>query len=634
MMDNLRAAANNVVLKIILGLIVASFVLTGVGDYLIGGSKDYAAKVNGQEIGRAQFEQAVQNERSRMQEQLGENFSVLAGNDGYMQQMRQQVLSQLIDEELIDQYARKLELNISDAQIKQAIFAVPAFHTNNQFDNEKYLDQVRRLGLTPDRYAELLRKQLATQQLIQGLGATQFSLPKEIDSLVAQAAQDRVVRTATIDVAAIAKTLNVTDEEVKGYYDSNKGRFIDPEAFKVSYLLLDAARVMDSVKITDADIAAFYEKNKQEFTQPERKRFSVIQLKTEADARAVLDELKNGADFAALAKEKSQDVVSRRNGGDLGWMDANATVDELQQANLTEKGQLSEPVKSSVGYLIVRLDDIQAAQVKPLSAVRDDIAVRAKREKALDEFFALQRKVSEAASNDNESLASAEEVAGQKSIETAWFSHDQVPAELNFPQVTQVILGGTLLGDNGAPGSKSDVIGVGVGVGVDGDRAIVLRITDHRAETPRPLDQVRDEIVQVLKVQKAQQQANLQAEKILVDLKQGKDDSLKAANLSFGAPDTLSSVSQGNVLAESVFALPVPQQDKVSYGVARDQEGNVVLVALDSVKPHAITDEQKAQFTSQVEQSAVTTLFDTLVSSLRTEATIKLGAAAQEQQPQ
>ncbi|MGL9733866.1 MAG: peptidylprolyl isomerase [Symbiopectobacterium sp.] len=628
MMDNLRAAANNVVLKIILGLIVASVVLTGVGDYLIGGSNDYAAKVNGQEIGRAQFEQAVQNAHSRMQEQLGENFSVLAGNDGYMQQMRQQVLSQLIDEALIDQYASKLGLNISDAQIKQAIFAVPTFQTNNQFDNEKYLDQVRRLGLTPDRYAELLRKKLVMQQLIQGLGATQFLLPKEIDSLVAQAAQDRVVRTATIEVAAIAKTLNVTDEEIKGYYDSNKRRFIDPEAFKVSYLLLDAARVMDSVKITDADIAAFYEKNKQEFTEPERKRFSVIQLKTEAEARAVLDELKNSADFVALAKEKSQDVISRRNGGDLGWMDANATVDELQQAKLTEKCQLSEPVQSSVGYLIVRLDDTQAAQIKPLSAVRDDISVRAKREKALDEFFALQRKVSEAASNDNESLALAEEAAGQKATETAWFSHDQVPAELNFPQVTQAIFGGALLGDNGAPGSNSDVIGV------DGDRAIVLRITDHRAETPRPLDQVRDEIVQVLKVQKAQQQASLQAEKIVVDLKQGKEDSLKAANLSFGEPESLSSVSQDNVLAENVFALPVPQKDKVSYGVACDQVGNVVLVALDSVKPHTITDEQKAQFSSQVEQSAVITLFDTLVSSLRTKATIKLGAAAQEQQPQ
>ncbi|MGK2946612.1 MAG: peptidylprolyl isomerase [Candidatus Malihini olakiniferum] len=624
MTDNLRAATNNVVLKIILGLIVTSFALTGVEDYLIVASNDYIAKVNGQEISRTQFEQAVKNERSRIQKQLGENFSVLAEN-GYMQEMRQQVLSPLIDEVLLDQYARKLGLTISNEQIKQAIFAVPIFQTNNQFDNEKYQDQVRRFGLKPDHYAELLRKKLVRQQLIQGLGETQFSLPKEIDRLVGLAAQDRVVRTATIDVAAIAKTLDVTDEEVKSYYDSKKNRFIDPEAFKISYLLLDAAHVMDSVKVTDADINTLYAKNQQEFTQPERKRFSLIQLKTEADARAVLDELKNGAEFAALAKEKSQDVISRHNGGDLGWMDANATVDELQQLTLKEKDQISEPVKSSVGYLIIRLDDIQAAQVKPLSAVRDDVVARAKREKALDEFFAIQRKVSEAASNDNESLASAEEAAGQKATETAWFTHNQVPTELNFPQVTQAIFGGTLLGDKSAPSSNSDVISL------DGDRAIVLNITDHRAETLRPLHKVRDEIVQVLKVQKAQQQANLQAEKILVDLKQDKDDSLKAAHLRFGKPETLSSISQGNALAESLFALPVPQKDKVSYGFARDQVGNAVIIALDSVKAHAITDEQKAQFASQVEQSAMTILFDTLLFSLRTEATIKLGIAVQDQ---
>ncbi|MEG2830182.1 MAG: SurA N-terminal domain-containing protein, partial [Edwardsiella sp. (in: enterobacteria)] len=90
MMDNLRAAANHVVLKVILALIIISFVLTGVGNYLIGGSGDYAAKVDGQEIGRAQLEQAVQNERSRLQQQLGDQFSVLAGNEGYMKELRKQ----------------------------------------------------------------------------------------------------------------------------------------------------------------------------------------------------------------------------------------------------------------------------------------------------------------------------------------------------------------------------------------------------------------------------------------------------------------------------------------------------------------------------------------------------------------
>lgn len=168
MMDNLRAAANHVVLKVILALIIISFVLTGVGNYLIGGSGDYAAKVDGQEIGRAQLEQAVQNERSRLQQQLGDQFSVLAGNEGYMKELRKQVLSRMIDDVLLDQYAKKLNLAISDAQVKEAIRAMPYFQSDNHFDNAKYLDMVARLGLSPDTYAQLVRQQLVTQQLIQG----------------------------------------------------------------------------------------------------------------------------------------------------------------------------------------------------------------------------------------------------------------------------------------------------------------------------------------------------------------------------------------------------------------------------------------------------------------------------------
>ncbi|WP_225087227.1 peptidylprolyl isomerase [Pectobacterium colocasium] len=626
MMDNLRTAANNVVLKIILALIIASFVLTGVGDYLIGGSGDYAAKVNGQEITRAQLEQAVQNERSRQQEALGENFSLLASNDGYMQQLRRQALSQLIDETLLDQYANKLGLNISDEQIKQAIFDVPAFQTNNRFDNEKYLDQVRRLGVTPDMYAQMLRKQLTSQQLIRGFGNTSFLLPQEIDNLVKLAAQDRVVRLATIDIAAKAKAQMVADDEVQSYYDQNKGNFIAPEEFKVSYIGLDAASIMDSVKVDDAAINDFYEQNKNDYSQPERKKFSVIQVKNEADATSVLDALKQGGDFATLAKEKSTDIISRRNGGDLGWMDENSMIDELKQAKLTEKGQVSGAIKSSVGYLIVRLDDIQPQQIKPLSEVRAEIAEKVKHEKAQDGYYALQQKVSEAASNDNESLASAEEAAGVKATQTDWFTREKVPAALNFQPVTQAIFSGALLGENGAAGNNSDVINV------DGDRAFVLRITEHKPESTRPLDQVRPEIVETLKRQKAEQQARIDAEKILAELKQGKDDALKAAVLSFSEAKTMSSVSQGDATAEAIFAMPHPEKDKPSYAITQDQAGNVVLVALDSVTPHQLNDEQKTQFASQVQQGSLGALFDSLLSSLRSEAKIKMGNAAQEQQ--
>ncbi|WP_035340537.1 MULTISPECIES: peptidylprolyl isomerase [unclassified Dickeya] len=626
MMDNLRAAANNVVLKIILALIVGSFVLTGVGDYLIRGSGDYAAKVNGQEITRAQLEQGVQNERARQQEMLGDNFSALASNEGYMQQLRGQVMSQLIDETLIVQYAHTLGLNISDEQVKQAIFSVPEFQTNNRFDNQKYLAQIRQLGLTPDAYAQFLRKQLLTQQLIRGLGNTDFVLQQELNNLVAMAAQDRTIRTATLDLNARAKNLTVSDDEVKSFYDQNKNRYQAPEQFKVSYIMLDAASIMDKTRVDDADISAYYEQHKSEFTQPERKKYSVIQLKTQEEANAALEQLKKGADFAALAKEKSTDIVSRRNGGDLGWMDEGSTVDEIKQAGLKQKGQLSDVIKSSVGFLVIRLDDIQVQRVKGLDEVRSALAEKVKREKALDAFYALQQKISEAASNDNESLASAEKVANVKAQQTDWFNRDNVPAALNFQPVTQAVFGGSLVGDNGTPGSNSDVISV------DGDRAFVLRVAEHKPQTTQPIEQVRDQVLQALKRQKAEQQATVDAEKILADLKQGKSDSLAAAGLSFSAAKVLSSVTQSDALGQTVFSMPQPKKDKPAYAVARDQEGNVVLVALDEIKPHALSDDQKKQFGNQLEQTSMGALFDTLLGSLRTQAKIKYGSAAQEVQ--
>lgn len=126
----------------------------------------------------------------------------------------------------------------------------------------------------------------------------------------------------------------------------------------------------------------------------------------------------------------------------MGWLEPETTADELKQANLTEKGQLSDVVKSSVGYLIVRLNDIKPAQVKPLSEVHDALAKQVKQEKAVDAYYALQQKVSEAATSDNESLASAEDAAGAKAKQTGWFTRNAVPTEVNFKPVVQAIFEG------------------------------------------------------------------------------------------------------------------------------------------------------------------------------------------------
>ncbi|QIO26588.1 peptidylprolyl isomerase [Serratia marcescens] len=627
MMDNLRAAANHVVLKIILALIILSFVLTGVGNYLIGGSGDYAAKVNGQTIERAQLEQAFQSERSRMQQQLGDQFSALAGNEGYMQQMRRQVLSQLIDNMLLDQYAKKLGLAVSDDQIKDAIRKAPYFQTNGQFDNAKYLDLIGRMGYTADNFAQSMRQQLVNQQVIQAFGESGFVLPSESQAMAALVLQERDVRLATIDLKALQAKQSAGDDELKAYYDQNKNSFIAPEQVKVSYIPLDAASMQDKVKVSEEDINAYYDQHKSSYGQPERKNYSVIQLKTEAEANAALDELKKGADFATLAKEKSTDIISRRTGGELGWLEPETTADELKQANLTEKGQLSGVVKSSVGYLIVRLNDIEPEKLKPLSEVHDAIAKQVQQEKAVDAYYALQQKVSEAATSDNESLASAEEAAGVKAAQSDWFTRDNIPAALNFKPVVQAIFDGSLIGENGAPGSNSDVITV------DGDRAFVVRVSGHKPEDIEPFDQVKDRVAELVKRNKALQAAKLQGEKLLVELKQGKgDEAMKAAGLSFGAVQKMARAPEDSQLVESVFALPHPQDGKPVYGMSQDRQDNVVLIALDAVKPGTLPEDEMKTFVGKMEEGATGVSFDSLLASLRKEAKIKMGAA--EQQPQ
>lgn len=618
MMDNLRAAANHVVLKIILGLIIVSFILTGVGNYLIGGNNNYAAKVNGQEIGRVQYENEVIRERSRLQDELGDRFSELAANQQFMMSKRQEILNQMIDRTLLDQYARSLGLGVSDEQIKKAIFNTAMFQVDDKFDNNRFNAILASNQMTPEIYAQSLRNQLLNQQVINAILGTNFSLQNEVDEIVSLVSQQRVVREATINVNALAVKQATTDQELNAYYEQHKSQYMTPEQFRVSYIEMDAASM--SQPVSEAEIQAYYDEHQSEFTIPARNRYSIIQAKTKEDAEQALNALKQGKDFASLAKEVSTDIISARNGGDMGSLDASSMPDELQKANITQKGQLSEVIPSSVGYLIARLDDVQPAHVKPFAEVRDAVAGKVKQNKAITAWYALQQKVSDAASNDNTSLESAEQVAGIKAIETGWFTRNQLPQALNYKPVADVLFSGTLSGANNGSGSNSDIITV------DGDRAFVLRITDHKAEAVKPFAEVRNQVETTLKNSKALQQAKQGAQKLLVALETGKgDEAMKQANLSFGDPKTLSR-NAADLVSQAAFNLPVPAKDKPNYGVANYAEGNMVLLALDRVVAGDVSEAQRKSITQGFAQNDSAVTIEALLRSLRSEAKIKIGS--------
>ncbi|AWH89772.1 peptidylprolyl isomerase [Limnobaculum parvum] len=625
MMDNLRAASNSVVLKVILALIMLSFVLTGVGSYLVGGSKSYVAEVNGQEIDRARFEQSVMNERARLQQQLGEQFSQLAGNEAYVKQMRQQVLNRMINDLLLDQYAAKIGMAIGDDQVKTSIQSSPEFSTDGKFDNSKYRDLLNRFQIAPEQYAEMTRKQLLTQQLLAAFAGTHFSLPAETESVVALIQQQRDVRVASIGMKALEAKPEVipTAEQVKAFYDQNKSRFTAPEMARVKYIEVDAAKLTDDIKVSDQDVADFYAKNKPLYVQAPRTSYSIIVLSKESDAKDVLSQLKNGADFAALAKEKSLEKDSGAKGGDLGWLEATAVPDDIAKAKLTEKGQLSDVIHSDMGYLIVRLNDIQAAKEKSLEDVKAEITKNLLQDKSYNKFEDIQSKLIDGAASNNTSLDAAEKASGLKAQESGWLSRSNMPKELAYPEVVQEIFGGDLIGVKGAPGPNSDLITV------EGDRAFVLRIAEYRPEAVQPFEEVSADITELLKRQNVVKMAREQADQLLAALKTDKgDEALQAANIRFGDKKVITRMSDDAQLAESVFALPLPKEGKPSYGVSSDKSDNVVLVALDAVHPGQMDASSLKAFSAQMANQDSSVVLDALIGNLRQQAKIKMGDLA------
>lgn len=625
MMDNLRTASNSVVLKVILALIMLSFVLTGVGSYLVGGSNSYVAEVNGQEIDRARFEQSVMNERARLQQQLGEQFSQLAGNEAYVKQMRQQVLNRMINDLLLDQYAAKIGMAIGDDQVKVSIQTSPEFATDGKFDNSKYRDLLNRFQIAPEQYAEMTRKQLLSQQLLAAFAGTNFSLPAETESVVALIQQQRDIRVASIDMKALEAKPEVTPtaEQVKAFYDQNKSRFTAPEMARVKYIEVDAAKLTDDIKVSDQEVADFYAKNKPLYIQAPRSSYSIIVLSKESDAKDVLAQLKNGGDFAALAKEKSLEKDSGAKGGELGWLAAAAVPDDIAKAKLTEKGQLSDVIHSDMGYLIVRLNDIQAAKEKPLEEVKAEITKNLLQDKSYNKFEDIQTKIMDGAASNNLSLDAAEKASGLKAVESGWLSRDNMPKELAYPEVVQEIFSGDLFGVKGAPGPNSDLITV------EGDRAFVLRIVEHRPEAVQPFEEVSADITELLKRQNVIKMAREQADQLVAALKTDKgDEALQAAKVKFGDKKVITRMSDDAQLAESVFALPLPKEGKPSYGVSSDKNDNIVLVALDAVHPGQMDAASLKAFSAQMANQDSGVVLDALISNLRQQAKIKMGDLA------
>ncbi len=604
-MEKLHGASTNWASKFLFGFITVTFVISSMAGYLYTRVDNSAAKVNGEEISQQAFQNQYNIASRNLTPQEIDSPAQVAN-------LKRQVLASLIDQELLRQYANELKLGVSDARIKQEIVTTPTFQNNGKFDNTLYQHTLQNNGISAETYAGYVREALRLEQLQSGLGTTAFIVPAQQEKLAKLFFQSRQIRLANLPLANEIAKQEVSDEEIQAYYDAHKAEFTIPETVKVQYLDLSGAAMENNINITDVEIAQYYQDNKPQFTTQGQQRLAHIQVKTEQQAQELYQQLQNGANFADLAKNHSIDPTSAERGGDLSWVSAGEFPKVFEDAaNALAVGQYSQPVNLDNHYHIILVEERKEPQLQPLESVKAQIAAQIRQNLVNTQFYSIEKRVAEKAFEDPSSLNAAAEVGGVKVQETSYFSRDDIPAELNYPNVISAVFDSDL----SQGGSNSEPMNVGE------QHSVVVRVLDHKPQSIKTLDEAKADITAHLKHQKAEAVVLAQAEQIVQNLSEGKS----VEGVKFGAEQTwVFAENKDPVLNNTVFSMAKPEEGKTTYKAAGNANGDVVIIALDKVVDGKLTEQEQKQFAVQIEQLSQVSLQNSLLNALRAKAKIEI----------
>ncbi|MDX1668494.1 MAG: SurA N-terminal domain-containing protein [Limnobacter sp.] len=588
---------------VLLIFIAPAFVLLGVSGYSTAPEADALAVVGDSSITQQEFDQAKRNQIERARQQSGPDFDPASFDTP---QANEQLLQALINDYLIQKAVEAEYLTASDQALQEIILGNDLFQENGRFNKETYNRMLAARGLSPSQYEANLRYNLARAQVLDPLLAANFtgkSLANYIDNAQLSG---KAVRTRTLSLAPFLSSVSVSDEEIQNYYEANQAQFLIPESVDVEYLVLDPAIIKESITVSDADIQAYYEQNKQRFTSLEERKARHILFTLQGDAseeevkakaQEVLDRLQTDpSQFAALAKEFSEDPGSAENGGDLGFFRRGLMVPAFDSVVFDlEKNELSGLVKTDFGFHIIEVTDIKGGDIQPLAEVRDQIVEEIRGQKLTLQMAEAQNTFSEKVFEAGQSFDEVEQALGlqAQTQNNVTRSAAQVDGILGHPDILEEIFSEDSLSN------RNNTKAVTVE-----DSLVSARVLEYRPATAKPLEEVSAEVRNAIRTQKASEAAYKEAQALEAKLK---DEATRSeALVNFSEEKTVSALTTGGLPALATQSiLDIKASDlPASKVVGLGDQGYLVAWATDLVPASQIKADAEPRLVNAYESIA------------------------------
>ena len=529
MMEKIRTAANSLVVKIIFAIIILCFIFTGVGFLGFGGSSRnvndeqlYIAKVDGEGIGRAQFE-------TQVKQQLN---NIKGGDASFIKMVRRSVLAQQIDNYLAYQFSQKIHAAISNERVKNFIKQQKVFFVNGKFDNQNYLNLLAENGFTPDSYAEILKTSLQQEQVIDALVKTSFVLPSDSEINLLQN-QTRKIYAAKVDSSIDdMKDVNITEEDERKYYDEHQNEFLKKDRVKLKYIYNSKDDIVKTIKVTDNDIKKEYEQNLKKYSYPAKKEFSAIFVTDKEQADKIVKELSSGANFQNIAESLNQNnnnISAYGKNGSLGWfVDDDSLPEFFKKAKLKKVNQISKPIPTDDGFIIIKLDGEVPSKTMDFDYASILIYENLSKQKLQNEFNAIEDKMKNALSQSPKSIEELSEKTGLPVQTTDWTSYKEISTIMIHPEISDLVFSEEMIANGQSTLNISDLIPV---ERANGSYDFIIQVTDYRPEGVAPFDEVKEEINRKLSKNISESHFKANVENLLNELNTtGKSDKISFSN--------------------------------------------------------------------------------------------------------